>query len=88
MNKMATLEPTTEVAQKTVMSILLPPSATPEAPLEVRKGARISKTFTAAYVSVPTAADHLAGDGWKLTLKSGWRVVPGEKPGYFKIAPK
>lgn len=52
----------------------------------VQKGALINKTFTAAYVSAPTSADHLAGDGWKLSLKPGWKVVPGEKSGSFKIA--
>jgi hypothetical protein len=53
--------------------------------IEVRKGARINATFTAAYVRAPTSADPLSGDGWKLTLKKGWQVVPGEKPGSFKI---
>ncbi|MCW3054135.1 MAG: hypothetical protein JWN14_3305 [Chthonomonadales bacterium] len=56
--------------------------------IEVRKGVRIATTFTVAYVSPPTSADHLAGDGWKLTLKEGWQVVPGEKPGAFKIIRK
>ncbi|HZT41262.1 MAG TPA: hypothetical protein VFA07_03690 [Chthonomonadaceae bacterium] len=54
--------------------------------IEAQKGARINKTFSAAYVSAPTSADHLAGDGWKLSLKPGWKVVPGEKPGSFKVA--
>lgn len=54
--------------------------------IEIQKGARINKTFTIGYVSAPTSADPLAGDGWKLTLKPGWKVIPGEKAGSFKIA--
>ena len=53
-----------------------------------QKGARINTTFTAAYVSAPTSADSLSGDGWNLALKAGWQIVPGEKPGSFKITKK
>ncbi len=53
--------------------------------IEVEHGARINATFSAAYVTAPTSADHLSGAGWKLTLKPGWRVVPGEKAGCFKV---
>lgn len=56
--------------------------------IEVQKGARINATFTAAYVAAPTPADPLSGNGWKLTLKEGWQVAPGEKPGWFKIQKK
>lgn len=53
--------------------------------IEVQKGARINATFTAATVSAPTSVNHLSGDGWKLILKAGWQVAPGEKSGSFKI---
>ncbi|HLK55160.1 MAG TPA: hypothetical protein VKU00_01265, partial [Chthonomonadaceae bacterium] len=56
--------------------------------IEVQKGARLNRTFTVAYVSAPTSADHLSGEGWKLTLKPGWQVAPGDKPGSFKLTPK
>lgn len=53
--------------------------------VEVQKGARINRNFTTAYISPPTSPYHVSGDGWKLTLKPGWQVTPGEKPGYFRI---
>lgn len=34
-----------------------------------------------ATVALPHDGDPLAGEGWTLTLKPGWRIVPGEREG-------
>ncbi|HVT11040.1 MAG TPA: hypothetical protein VHE55_02130 [Fimbriimonadaceae bacterium] len=54
--------------------------------IEVKKGVLISSKGGKAFVSAPTSADGLQGDGWKLTLKPGWKVLPGARKGDFKIA--
>lgn len=54
--------------------------------LEVSKGALVNSAFASATVSAPTSPDHSSGDGWKLTLKSGWHVVPDKRQGDYVIA--
>lgn len=54
--------------------------------IEVKKGALLSAKGGKLFVSAPTSADGLQGDGWKLTLKPGWKVAPGQRKGDFKLA--
>ncbi len=53
--------------------------------LEVKNGARINSQFDRAFVAAPLDSTRLEGDGWKLTLNPGWKVVPGERKGDFKV---
>ncbi|AIE85392.1 hypothetical protein [Fimbriimonas ginsengisoli] len=53
--------------------------------LEASKGARLVVSARTAYVSAPTSSDAASGDGWKLTLKPGWRVVPGSRKGDYRL---
>jgi len=50
--------------------------------LEVDGDALLAKDMSAARVSAAgVAASRLQGQGWKLTLKPGWAVVPGARAG-------
>lgn len=51
--------------------------------LMVREGGRITKLQVAA----PAApqAPVLQGSGWKLELKTGWTLAPGQRPGDFSL---
>ncbi len=51
--------------------------------LEVSGGALLAADWTAVAVpvAVDTTARPLQGDGWTLTLKPGWHVVPGGRAG-------
>jgi hypothetical protein len=56
--------------------------------LEASHGALLSKTFDQVVVSAAGAdVKALKGDGWTLTLKPGWVVKPGARPGDFTVAP-
>jgi hypothetical protein len=48
---------------------------------------RNERGVTGLVVAAPTdAANPLVGDGWKLSLRDGWKVEVAEKPGNFKIS--
>lgn len=50
--------------------------------LEVDGDALLAKDMSVARVSAAgVSASHLQGQGWKLTLKPGWSVGPGERAG-------
>lgn len=49
-------------------------------------GALVYADKSRATVSAPAAKLPSQGDGWKLTLKPGWRVVPGTRAGDWTIA--
>ncbi len=54
--------------------------------LAVEKGALLDKAMTVAAVEASgTAADHMQGPGWRLTLNKGWIVTPGERAGDFLV---
>ena len=54
--------------------------------IESEKGIRINSDGSQAFVPAPTSADHLLGDGWKLTLNPGWRIIEGIRKGDFTLA--
>ena len=51
--------------------------------LEVEASALVSPDSQRLTLSAPreTSASSLAGEGWKLSLSKGWKVVPGARPG-------
>jgi hypothetical protein len=53
--------------------------------LEAKAGALIRQDWTAVIVTAPSATTGtgLAGDGWSLELKPGWKVVPATRKGDF-----
>lgn len=53
--------------------------------LSVEQGALLDKAMSVAAVAAGASADHLTGPGWRLTLKKGWVVVPGDRAGDFAI---
>jgi hypothetical protein len=55
--------------------------------VEVKNGARVVWAKHTAFVAAPSEPDKLSNANWVLTLKPGWRLVPGERKGDFKLAP-
>ncbi len=56
--------------------------------LEVEGGALLDKAMTVAAVSAAGIdPSHLRGDGWRLTLKPGWSVQSGARPGDLAVKP-
>ena len=54
--------------------------------LAVEQGALLDKQMTVAAVTAAGAsADGLQGPGWRLSLKKGWVVAPGERAGDFVL---
>ena len=54
--------------------------------LEVDGGALLDKDMTVATVSAAgTQPPYLKGDGWRLTLNSGWTVQPGSRQGDLAV---
>ncbi len=54
--------------------------------LEVTDGVVVSSDFKTARVQAPASADDRKGPGWTLVLKSGFRLIPGERKGDFQLA--
>ncbi len=55
--------------------------------LEVTGGALLKTDFSGVTVSTAGAGDApVKGDGWTLTLKPGWRVIAGTRPGDFTVS--
>ena len=55
--------------------------------LTVEQGALLDKAMTVAAVAAAGGSpDHLQGPGWRLTLKKGWVVAPGERAGDFVVS--
>jgi len=54
--------------------------------LDVKNGARIVAATHSVFVAAPPSADKLSNANWELTLKPGWRLVPGARTGDFKVA--
>jgi hypothetical protein len=56
--------------------------------LTVTNGALLSPDSKRLTVTAPAGtASPLAGDGWQLRLRPGWRAVPGARTGDFGLAP-
>lgn len=55
--------------------------------LAATSGAMISSDFTRIIIPAPpsTEGSPIAGYGWTLTLDAGWRIVPGDRPGDFRV---
>ena len=55
--------------------------------LSVEQGALLDKAMTVAAVAATGGSpDHLQGPGWRLALKKGWVVAPGERAGDFVVS--
>lgn len=54
--------------------------------IEVTGGARVNAGYNTAYVPAPANGGAVQGPGWKLTLKPGWKLVPGTRKGDFTVA--
>ena len=54
-----------------------------------KNGALLNADFNRLAVPAPKSSEGklIEGDGWKLELKSGWIVLPGDRPGDFKVRP-
>ena len=54
-----------------------------------KNGALLSADFSRITLSAPKsiAGKAVEGDGWKLELKSGWLILPGDRAGDFKVRP-
>lgn len=56
--------------------------------IEGKNGALMKPDWSALVVPAPAsqAGDTIAGDGWTLELKPGWRIIPGERSGDYTLA--
>ena len=56
--------------------------------IEGKNGALMKPDWSALVVTAPakTTGSSVTGDGWTLTLKPGWKVVPGARSGDFTLA--
>lgn len=57
--------------------------------LQVEGGAMLKQDWSAVVVNAPAAGPNgipLHGEGWKLELAPGWKLVPGERDGDFVLA--
>lgn len=54
--------------------------------LEANHGALMATDMKQARLPAPTSKDDLmTGDGWKLKLNSGWKIVPGKPDGDYTV---
>jgi hypothetical protein len=54
--------------------------------ITVKNGALMSSDLKSLRVAAPSSAEGpLTGDGWKLTLKPGWKLAPGERTGSYRL---
>ncbi|KRE89421.1 hypothetical protein ASG87_03525 [Frateuria sp. Soil773] len=58
--------------------------------LDARNGALMKPDWSALVVTPPpaTSGARLAGDGWTLSLKPGWKIVPGTRKGDLVLVPE
>ena len=56
--------------------------------IEAQNGALMKPDWSALVVSAPaqTTGSSVTGDGWTLTLKPGWKIVPDARSGDFTLA--
>jgi hypothetical protein len=57
--------------------------------IEGTNGALMKPDWSALVVPAPasTSGSSIAGDGWTLELKPGWKIVPDLRPGDYTLAP-
>jgi hypothetical protein len=57
--------------------------------IDGKNGALMKPDWSALVVPAPAspAGSSIAGDGWTLELKPGWKVVPGARAGDYTLAP-
>jgi hypothetical protein len=57
--------------------------------IEGKNGALMKPDWSALVVPAPASpvGSSIAGDGWTLELKPGWRIVPGARSGDYTLAP-
>jgi len=53
--------------------------------LEVKNGARIVFSARMLFIAAPASADKLSNGNWVLTLKPGWKLVPGARAGDYIV---
>ncbi len=53
--------------------------------LDVTGGVRIGLNYDTAFVAAPVGLDQMKGNGWTLTLNSGWKLGPGARKGDYKV---
>jgi hypothetical protein len=58
--------------------------------IEGTNGALMKPDWSALIVPAPasTSGTRIAGDGWTLELKPGWKLVPDSRPGDYTLAPR
>jgi hypothetical protein len=56
--------------------------------LEAKNGALMLRDWSAVMIAAPavSSGSNLTGDGWKIELKPGWKLVPGARDGDFVLA--
>jgi hypothetical protein len=56
--------------------------------LEAQKGALMKSDWSGVSVVAPPSIEgsNIHGDGWTLTLKPGWKIIPGARKGDFLLA--
>jgi hypothetical protein len=55
--------------------------------ISVKNGALMATDRKSLRVSAPASTEgNIAGDGWSLALKPGWKLVPAEKKGSYRVA--
>ena len=56
--------------------------------IEGKSGALMKPDWSALVVPAPasTSGSSIAGDGWTLELKPGWRIVPGGRSGDYVLS--
>jgi len=57
--------------------------------IEGKNGALMKPDWSALVVPAPasTEGSRIAGEGWTLELRPGWRIVPDARPGDYTLAP-
>jgi len=57
--------------------------------IEGKNGALMKPDWSALVVSAPAVStgNTITGDGWTLTLKPGWKIVPDARTGDLRLAP-
>jgi hypothetical protein len=50
---------------------------------DAKKGALITPDFKRLYLPLPNpaAGESISGEGWTLSLKPGWKIIPGKRKG-------
>ena len=57
--------------------------------LTVNNGALLNTKWTRVTVPAPAKSDSdpIIGEGWQLDLNAGWKLLPAERPGDYRLTP-